>query len=1102
MKVLLSLLAMLSVLPVVGYADDTEIYINNTSDSNIRPNVMFIIDSSGSMATRVNTAAEPYDPDKTYPKAQPWWGRYATNKAYEKVKSQDQVWSRPRPVACSSAQKSLESVGTFTGKLNAVFTKPPFYARYIFDRYECHDPSLVNGTTVKEEAVTLWLGNYVNYRVATKNFLNIRRIDVVGNAFQDVIGGLNGVNVGLMHFAAGGKGGIIDVPMSKVEDVRNDLIKRVKGIYPSAQTPLTGTVHEAKLYFNGENALYGKSGHKDAFTNTAKTTYQSPITESCQKNHIVLFTDGEPTSDRFADAQVRTMLANISGSKPADVNPSCKYSYPESCLDELAYSLNNGDFSDKPGSQNIQLHTIGGFDETLMKSLRRTAQLGGGKYYSANDAKEISFSLTEILTTILSENSTFTAPAVSVNAFNTSEHRDELFYALFRPEVNVRWGGNVKKYRISDSGIVYGQDDSVPAISRSTGFFNDVVFDYWNNTKEPDGRDIELGGFSNRFKQGYGRRTALTIYQGVLTDVLKVPNKDMKTLLGDSEMDGTQLWQLKRWIYGYDVNDEDGDGKTNDSRRSIGDPLHSEPLIVTYGGTADRPDATLFFGTNEGYIHAVRTDTKEVEEHFAFIPDDLLANQFSYLSNTESASRKPYGMDGLISAWVYDKNDDNRVLSLGGGLQSGEHVYLYAGMRRGGRNYYALDVSNRSEPKLLFKINGGKGDFKKLGQTWSKMSIAKVKWKNKSKFVAFFSGGYDTNQDSNSTRQGDSLGNAVYMVDAESGERLWWASNAGADFNISQMDNSIPASLSLVDIDGDEHIDYFFAADTGGRLIRFDINQENTGKSNFAKGGVIASLSGDSEKTNRRFYNKPDISLVKDKARGDYLAIAIGSGHRPGPISTTTVKNRMYVVRDFHPYSAPGAYVISTEAPESSSFLGGGDADPHKLYNVTALMKGTPLTDDYQRMLNTGGGWYITFDVEGEKVLSESVTFNGVLLFSTFSPTGGSSGPCGPDRGKSTFYALSLNTAAPVLDLDDDGDIDGNDSKTALSHSGIAPRPVVIFRKDGGRTIAIGTETVEDSRFKTNECTGDNCPKQYCVNDCVLPVYWRQNDEVNKSKSM
>ena len=40
-------------------------------------------------------------------------------------------------------------------------------------------------------------------------------------------------------------------------------------------------------------------------------------------------------------------------------------------------------------------------------------------------------------------------------------------------------------------------------------------------------------------------------------------------------------------------------------------------------------------------------------------------------------------------------------------LADGDQVYVYFGMRRGGKSYYALDVSDPDDPKILWRINKG-----------------------------------------------------------------------------------------------------------------------------------------------------------------------------------------------------------------------------------------------------------------------------------------------------------------------------------------------------------------------------------------------------------
>src|SRR3989304_1727066 len=84
------------------------------------------------------------------------------------------------------------------------------------------------------------------------------------------------------------------------------------------------------------------------------------------------------------------------------------------------------------------------------------------------------------------------------------------------------------------------------------------------------------------------------------------------------------------------------------------------------------------------------------------------------------------GTDGAPSGWVVD-NDKNGIIE----PANGDKVTLFIGMRRGGQDIYAFDVTPTSPlsdpsatvgitPKFLWRIKGGAGgDFAGLGQTWS-----------------------------------------------------------------------------------------------------------------------------------------------------------------------------------------------------------------------------------------------------------------------------------------------------------------------------------------------------------------------------------------------
>lgn len=1086
-------------LSITALADDTEIYGASEidEDQRVNSNVMFVMDTSGSMGTNVTITQVPYNNSTDYP------GSYRDSDFYYSLNH-----NQNDGINISSALQSSESTDC-ADVLNTLNTEGRVLAnlsQYRGNWWNAGWRSLQRGNDGPVRcdygnAYWIYSGNYMNWESDPNNTTVSSRLAVVVDVVKNLTLSLNNINLGLMRFDQNSDGGMVDVPITSI-DTSGPLIRSEISTYTAqGGTPLEETFYEAVRYYQGADWVYGDNSQPNSSVASSRTgdKYTSPITATCQKNHIILLTDGDPSNDTSANSKIRTLVNNMT--LPSGLSDSC--SGNGQCMDELAYYIRNTDQAPNTliGDQPITTYTIGGFgDITGVDLLKRTAKYGGGKYFPANDTQGLTIALESIFLDILATDSTFTAPAVSVNAFNSSEHRDELFYALFRPDDNSKWDGNLKKYRLTEDGLVYDKNNT-PAISNATGFFNDAAKDFWNSTDDSDGKNVTLGGVANLLIPANRN-----LYSDHNNNLVPFETAATSTTLDMDAHTEEEVLKLKNWVLGFDVDDEDGDNSSTDSRNSVGDPLHSEPVVVTYGGTEERPDSTIYFATNEGFIHAISTETGT--EQFAFLPTELHQTQKIFYENTTAAGDRPYGVDGPITTWFYDKNQNN-VLHQSGTttVEDNEHVYIYAGMRRGGRSYYGLDVTDRSNPRLLFKIEGGvTSGFEKLGQTWSKMTPAKVMFNGAERFVLFFAGGYDTNQDGNDTAEPDTTGNAVYMVDATTGTLLWSASNSGANLNITEMVNSMPASLSVVDITGEGNADYLFAADTGGRIFRFDIKQNNNGKDDFARGGMIASISGDDAANNRRFYNKPNVALVKDKQYGDHLTIAIGSGHRAHPIYNKTVVDRFYVIKDTNPYSAPTTYTAITEAPSTKTSLSDGEnPNPALLYNATALMKQgeTAFTTSMQQLMNNGGGWYVILPNTGEKVLSESTTFAGAIIFTTFAPSSGTAVGCGPDTGQSRTYALNQVNAMSVIDLDGDGDLDANDSSITLAQSGIAPRPVVIYRPGGGKTIAVGTETIDDDRFNETPPDPDceakgTCPtkEQKCTegNCYVIPQYWRQND--------
>ncbi len=739
------------------------------------------------------------------------------------------------------------------------------------------------------------------------------------------------------------------------------------------------------------------------------------------------------------------------------------------CLDELAWYMHNRDIiSNLSGDQNVDTYTIAGFGGAPPALMTSTANHGGGQYYAANNASELNDALNDILLRVNTEDSTFASPATTTSAFNSLQTSEDVYFIMFKPDVGPGWTGNLKRYRLGSDNQIYDANGAL-AIDPLTGFFKETAKSFWSTVV--DGKTVGLGGMAEKITQSRSLYSDISGTSNVALNTtgnqLHEDNTSITSQMLGQSINSSERTLILKWGRGVDVDDEDSDGSTTDHRTSIGDPLHTQPRVITYfkNATGSVVDKTIYFTTNDGFLHAV--DSSDGSTEFAYIPKSLLENLKKYRDGyINDSSLKEYGQDGPMTVWLNDLNSDGDVLqSDNGNVDIGEHIYLYTTMRRGGNNIHALDVTDRENPVLKWIIKGdldnnqqadstsSNPDFNELGQTWSSAKLARVQWNGNPTRVLFFGGGYDSDTDDQTTIQNNDLGRAIYMVNAETGAKLWSAGKQNQNLNLSQLNYSIPADVTLVDINQDDLVDYLFAVDVGGQIIRFDINPSNTGASNFATGGVIAKLSGTSSADARRFFEAPDVIIGKDS---EYLNIAVGSGFRANPLSTT-VDDRMYVIRDPNVFESPASY----------HYASGNIITESSLYNATEnlIQQGSSTQQQVAlASLDSSHGWMMELEVNGEKVLSKPKVFKGVLLFNSFAPRSSSAATCGPQPGENYFYAVDIEDASATFNLDTaSSSLQKSDRNKMLQHSTLAPESSILTRSNEGAEICVGTECFQDT---------------------------------------
>lgn len=1144
-------------------ADDVEIYLGEPTPQSVesRPNILFVMDTSGSMGTKVTTQTT-YDPSETYTGSctsdSVYWksstavftgnGLPVTSSCGLRGSGDTAGYVDKAHYLCATAQKVIDANG-FQTVTAAAQWKPnsnnksksvwSTIARLVHDQpIDCADDfnknkmdpphgdgtkayagNGTNGpytddsaqqiswvTSEVDDQYTFYSGNWLNWFYNAKTVTKTR-LEIVQESLRTILGTMDSANVGLMRFSTDGDGGMVIKEMEDIATSRDAMLKAIDGLSPNGNTPLSETYSEALRYWRGMAVDYGLDSRDsvglfpsiDASRNG--NDYKSPIAASCQKNFIVLLTDGEPVADTLDTTRITNMTGFQSyldtAAKAAKDQGTCTANPPNAlgvsdpdgvCLDDLSGFAHVTDLvsgSSAIGDQTITTYTVGfggdvqsiGWAIELLKS---TATRGGGTFYTADDTATLTDAFTNIISEIFGVNTTFTAPTVAVNAFNRTQNLDDLFITVFGTPTpptegnKFHWPGNIKKYEITPEGVIVGPDPfdaskRVPVVEKSDGFFAANAQSFWSDVK--DGPDVELGGAAHEIPAPADRN--------IYTDIASNTLKDNPINKGNTPIDAAMLGlvgtditrdELIEWVRGADVDGADPTAP----RFKMGDPLHGRPATVIYGGTEDDPDLTLFAVTNDGYLHAI--NTKDGSELWAYVPGALLHRMFDLYENKVQPSKR-YGLDGNIRAFKLDINNDGIV-------NGDDKVYLFFGMGRGGESYYALDVTDRTDPKLLWRKGSANevlpdgsplpvGDqLPGLAQTWSTPVITNVQLKGESKprLVAIFAGGYDPTQD-NLAYNTDDIGNRIYMLDAETGDLLWRAgpsSDGGAQLQIKsslsddrKMNNSIPGDVRVIDLDGDQLADRMYVADTGARVWRFDIiNGEDP--ANLVRGGVFASLgragSAGSDPTDaRRFYYAPDVSMLKQNGNV-FLNIAVGSGYRGHPLNEE-IHDRFYSLRDRTPFVRP------TQA-EYDAFALITDGST-KLVDVTTDIKPTIPAD--------AAGWKMDLSNpswQGEKALAESITFAGTIIFTTYLPQAGDpidgTNTCIARQGKNRLYAVSALDGAPLTNRDGSKDPDGNVSDVPdsvrdrwgdLNQTGIAPEAVILFPETSVPTCIVGVES-------------------------------------------
>jgi type IV pilus assembly protein PilY1 len=722
-------------------------------------------------------------------------------------------------------------------------------------------------------------------------------------------------------------------------------------------TPLAGSLATAQQYFSGGIGT-------------------SPILRSCQKNFIMLATDGNPTASmsgwdamyplsqqqNIYDPVTKTWTFSQAATDVfGQVGPLRNVSFNGNNYDVQTYVVGMGDTVANPGS---------------IATLNQIATLGGTKVaYLAGDAAALAAAFQSIAVDI--ESKTAAASAVSLNTGSWGTGTN-LYQARFN---SGDWSGQLIAYVVKQDGSLGNQLwDAGQVINGQNWDTGRTIVTYKPSSA------LGSRGIPFRWPASYPGAPATTEMDLAQSSLL---NADMA---GTVDGYGSQRVQ---WIRGNPSNESGTCGTCTPWFRSrptskLGDIIHSAPnyVAVPAFGYPDSIEAApysafavantnrapmIYVGANDGMLHAF--DAATGVEKLAYVPTPVYRN-LSALS-TQSLS----GNSGEPTPHHYYVDASP---TLGDVFYAGAwHTMLAGALGAGGQGIYALDVTDPSKFKpatagSIVRWEFNDADDADMGYVFGQPLLVKT---NNGRWSVVVGNGYNnTEADGNASTTGHAV---LYVLDAETGAlRAKLDTQTGTAANPNGISGSI-----AVDTNGDGVADVVYAGDLAGNMWKFNLSSSSPSTWNVAFSGTPLFSTGGQAIT-----TKPDVTRF---THGGYLVV-FGTGRYidPSDIATTGAQT-FYGIRD------KGVAVSGLSTLVRQSIVSTAVGADNNTYRVSTHAVGpatldAPLSGDNTVAASTydlsKNGWYLTLPTSGERMVTDPTIRAGRVIFNTLIPN---TDPCG-----------------------------------------------------------------------------------------------------------
>ena len=753
-------------------------------------------------------------------------------------------------------------------------------------------------------------------------------------------------------------------------------------------TPLAGSLITARDYY---------------LDSLAGSGFATPIQQSCQRNFVMLATDGNPTGKTNGTMYTLPEQTNTYNAGTSS------WTFSTAANDVFSRITNLRSVPYGGNTYDVETYVIGLGDSVANASsvatLNKMAQLGGTTgAYLASDEAALAAAFRKISVDIISKTAAASAVSLNSGSWNTGS---KVYQGRFS---SGEWSGQLLAFAIADTGE--------PAATSDWDSGQLLNAQHWSTGRQILTYKATAGlgarGVPFRWPANPAAPTAAEIDSSLVAEL----NKD---ILGATDGFGSQRLEYLRGNTTREVAKCAACAAPTFRNRPtsiLGDIVSSAPVYVgsatgdyrdtiessrysSYASTRAAQTPMIFVGANDGMLHGFNGSTGS--EVFAYVPA-AVRDKLSALTSTSYTHQ--FSVDG--SPAVGD-------VYYGGAWRS----ILVSGMNAGAKGLFALDVStpaNFTEANAAqvarWEIDGSDAD---MGFIFGRAILAKTR---DGKWRAIVGNGYNSSNGRAVLMLIDIQTGAVTKLDTTSG-------TAGTPNGLSGVAAVSSADNGVVDI--------VYAGDLYGNLWKFDLSSTSAASwaSAFSAAGSPAPLFKAS--AGQQFTARPDVAK---HPQGGYL-VTLGTGRYIDITdNATTGLQTIYGVWD------KGAAVVMADL-QTQSIVTTATGLSGRTYRLTTHAVGVPtdalLTGDNAittvNYYANKRGWKMDVTTSGERVVAEATVRFGRVVLSTLIP---STAACtyGGDGWIMDLDVITGNRS-PALDTNGDNQITAADYLAGSMVSGV-----------------------------------------------------------------